>query len=67
MEGRKEFGLDKPARLIIRLLSFGKLNQSTITDMISVTSSTSIASVNKDLARVKLSRGNAQSVFFPKM
>ena len=45
MEGRKEFGLDKPARLIIRLLSFGKLNQSTITDMISVTSSTSIASV----------------------
>ena len=29
MEGRKEFGLDKPARLIIRLLLFGKLNQST--------------------------------------
>ena len=29
MEGRKQFGLDKPVRHIIRLLLFGKLNQST--------------------------------------
>ena len=34
-------------------------------DMKFVTSSTSSASVNKFLAWVKLSRGNAQSVFFP--
>ena len=36
------------------------------TDMIFVTSSTSSASVKKKLARVKLSMGNAQSVFFPR-
>ena len=34
------------------------------TDMIFVTSSTSSASVKYFLARVKLSMGNAQSVFF---
>ena len=36
-------------------------------DMKFVTSSTSSASVKKFLARVKLSRGNAQSVFVPKV
>ena len=34
--------------------------------MIFVTSSTSSASVKQILARVKLSRGNAKSVFFPR-
>ena len=50
-----------------RLIIFGKLesvgNDNHDTDMIFVTSSTSSASVKKDLAQVKLSRGNAQSVF----
>ena len=36
------------------------------TDMKFVTSSSSSASVKKKLARVKLSRGNAQSVFSPR-
>ena len=37
-----------------------------LADMIFVTSSTSSASVKKKLARVKLSMGNTQSVFFPR-
>ena len=45
---------------------FGSL-MNIYTDMIFVTSSTSSASVKKKLDRVKLSRGNAQSVFFFKV
>ena len=41
--------------------------QMSFTDMKFVTSSTSSASVKKNSARVKLSMGNAQSFFFPKV
>ena len=51
-------------RMVIMRMVIMMIVRMVITDMIFVTSSTSSASVKYFLARVKLSMGNAQSVFF---
>ena len=58
--------LDVRVTVVERVHVFVQSLDADEPDMIFVTSSTSSASVKKILARVKLSRGNVQSVFFPR-